>query len=99
MNPGFSGGRLGEPEGGKVAEGFGVATWLNGSRNGGEGVGVEVSGREGRVKVGRVAQLKSGHEVGAVLFQFEAEKKRVVSGELVLPEGAGLEGAHEAEAV
>ncbi len=58
MNPGFSGGRLGEPEGGKVAEGFGVAAWLNGPRYGGEGVGVEMSGGEGGVKVGRVAQLE-----------------------------------------
>lgn len=34
-----------------------------------------------------------------MLFNFEAEKKRVVGVELILPQGASFEGAEEAEAV
>jgi hypothetical protein len=82
-----------------MAEGFGVAAWLNGSRYGGEGLGVEMGGGEGRVEVGRVAQMKSGHEIWAVFSYFEAEKKCFVRVELVLPQGARFEGAEETEAV
>ena len=82
-----------------MAEWFGVSAWLNGSRYGGEGVGVEVGGGEGGVEVGRVAQMKCGHEIWAVSSYFEAEKKCFVRVELVLPQGARFEGAEETEAV
>ena len=68
-----------------MAEWFGVSAWLNGSRYGSEGVGVEVGGGEGGVEVGRVAQMKSGHEIWAMLSYSEAEKECFVRVELVLP--------------